>query len=592
MSETSKQPCPKCRENGEDTSGDNLINFGEGRGAHCFACGYHVHGEGMEKRTPSPDLKRPLIGKVMGLNHRHIDLRTTALYDYRVALVNGVIKEVANYYLEGKIVAQHIRGPKKSFMWRGNTDNLPLFGQWLWSGKGKRIVVTEGEIDCLSVSLMWQNKWPVVSLPNGIQSGEKYIRLNAEFLSGYDEIVLCFDNDEAGRAGAEKCAELLPPGKVRIARTALKDANEHILKGDLKSLTTAIYEARQYQPDGILHASDITEGDAPVQRMWSFPWSNLTKGLMGQRSGEMSLWASGTGSGKSTVMREMVYHHLIRGRKVGVLMLEESPLETLDDLIALKLNKAVRQIRASRILNTLLVDEGGEALDFGFADNLTEEEYDEARKFFGSLPLYIYDHHGTNEFGSVLQRVEYMAAALECDIIVVDHVTALVAGMARNGSERESIDEIMRRLRSIVERTGVHIDIVSQLNRLDGKAAEEGAQISLKNLRGSGSLGSVPNNVIAIERNQQAEDPEERNIVKVRILKGRFIGDTGVVGHLKFNKLTRRLDEAEWTEPGDQMEIDDVGSTLNAEEILPDEGDTAPQGSGREPQLAVGSAVA
>ncbi len=572
MSDTSKQPCPQCREKGEDTSGDNLVNFGEGRGAHCFACGYHVHGDGVMKRTASSSLSSPIKGKVISLKHRHIDQRTTHLFDYRCYRQGGVVKECANYYLDGKIVAQHTRGPKKQFRWKGDTDNLPLFGQWLWSGKGKRIVVTEGEIDCMSVSMLWQNRWPVVSLPNGIQSGLKYIRMNAEFLSGYDQIVLCFDNDEAGRAGAEECAEILPPGKVRIAHTSLKDANEHVLKGETKTLMTAIYEARQYQPDGILHASDVTSGDAPVQRMWSFPWCNLTKGLMGQRSGEMSLWASGTGSGKSTVMREMVYHHLIRGRTVGVLMLEESPLETLDDLIALKLNKAVRQIRASRILNALLIDEGGEALDFGFPDNLTDEEYDETRKFFGGLPLYIYDHHGTNEFGSVLQRVEYMAAALECDIIVIDHVTALVAGMARNGSERECIDEIMRQLRSIVERTGVHIDIVSQLNRLDGKAAEEGAQISLKNLRGSGSLGSVPNNVIAIERNQQAEDPEERNMIKVRILKGRFIGDTGIVGHLKFNKQTRRLDEAEWTEPGDHTEIEDVGSTINAEEILPEEG--------------------
>jgi len=508
----------------------------------------------------------------MPLKHRHIDKRTTNLFDYRMAKVGGVIKEVANYYLDDKIVAQHTRGPKKDFRWAGDTDNLPLFGQWLWSGRGKRIVVTEGEIDCMSVSMLWQNRWPVVSLPNGVQSGKKYIAANAEFLSGYDEIVLCFDNDEAGRAAAEVCAELLPPGKVRIAHTPLKDANEHVLKGDTKALMTAIYEARQYQPDGILHASDITAGDAPVQKMWSFPWGNLTKGLMGQRSGEMSLWASGTGSGKSTVMREMAYHSLLRGRTVGLLMLEESPLETLDDLIALKLSKAVRQIRAARILNTLLIDEGGEALDFGFADNLTDEEYEETRKFFSGLPLYIYDHHGTNEFGAVLQRVEYMAAALECDIIIIDHVTALVAGMARNGSERESIDEIMRQLRSIVERTGVHIDIVSQLNRLDGKAAEEGAQISLKNLRGSGSLGSVPNNVIAIERNQQADDPEERNIIKVRILKGRFVGDTGVVGHLKFNKQTRRLDEAEWAEPGDDMEIpNEAGSTLDAD-ILPEEG--------------------
>lgn len=489
-----------------------------------------------------------------------------------MARLGNEIVEVSNYVHDGQIVAQHVRGKGKKFRWQGDTDNLELFGQHLWEGRGKRVVVTEGEIDCMTISMLWNNRWPVVSLPNGVSSATKYIKANMEFLVGYDEIVLCFDNDEVGRKSAQDAAALLPPGKVRIAQTPRKDANEHLLKDDTQALLSAIYEARQYQPDGILHVGDITVGDAPVQAKWSFPWANLTRSLMGQRSGEMTLWASGTGSGKSTVMRELAYHHLCRGRRVGMLMLEESPLETLDDMIALRLSKPVRQIRAARELNNLLVEEGSEAIDFGFPDDLTEEEYEEARKFYAGLPLYIYDHHGTNEFNSVVSRIEYMAAALECDVIFVDHITLVAAGMERNGSERECIDEVMRKLRSIVERTGVHLDVVSQLNRLDGKAAEEGAQISLKNLRGSGMLGMVPNNVLGIERNQQAEEPEERQIVRVRSLKGRFLGDTGLVGVLRFNRETRRLEEADWVEPIDtETEDEQVGEVFDAEEVLPDE---------------------
>jgi twinkle protein len=493
------------------------------------------------------------------------------MYDYRLAKVNGEVVEVSNYCKEGKIVAQHVRGHGKTFKWAGDTNDLPLFGQWLWSGKGKRIVVTEGEIDCMSVSMLWQNRWPVVSLPNGVSHGPKAVRTNLEFLSGYDEIVLCFDNDDAGRAAAEQCADILPAGKVRIARTPRKDANDHVLNNDTVVLLQCIYEARTYQPDGILHASDITEGDRPHQRIMLFPWDSLTRAMMGQRSGEMTLWASGTGSGKSTVVRELVYHHLINGRRVGMLMLEEAPMETIDEMIGLHLSKAVRQIKATRELNDLLRSEGREAQDFGFPDDLTEAEYDEAKKFFHDAPLYVYDHQGANEFNNVMQRVEYMAASLECDVILVDHITALIAGMTdRGGTERESIDDIMRRMRSIVERTGVHLDVVSQLNRLQGKTAEEGGQISLNNLRGSGSLGSVPNNVLAIERDQQAPDVDERNIIKVRTLKGRFLGHTGLAGCLRFNPITRRLEEANWQE---ETVNDNPGETFaDPEGILADEG--------------------
>jgi twinkle protein len=552
-----KEPCPECRKNGKDNTGDNLVVYEEGRGAHCFACGYHVHGDGSDyaKVKPGKKLTKPITGVIKPLNHRRIGDRTTGLYGYKMARIGktedspGKIVEVANYIRDGEIVAQHIRGKGKNFRWAGDTSDLPLFGQWLWGGTGKRIVITEGEIDCMTLSQMWDNRWPVVSLPSGAEHAPKAIRTNHDFLAGYDEIVLAFDNDEPGRTAAKKCAELLPAGKVKIAHLPYKDANECLLRDSQAQCLGAIYDAKTFQPDGIMHVSDVRVEDRPHQQIWPFPWRSLTKALMGQRSGEMTLWASGAGSGKSTIIRELGYHHLQRGRRVGMLMLEESPAETLDDLISLKLSKPVRQIRAARELNEVLIAEGDDALEFAFCDDLTQDEYAEGFDYFAKMPLFIYDHNGTNEFNSIMQRIEYMASALACDVILVDHVTAVVAGMDRSGSEREDIDKIMKNLRSIVERTGIHLDIVSQLNRLEGKAAEEGGQISLKNLRGSGSLATVPNSVIAIERNQQAECPEERRTIRVRSLKGRFTGETGVAGLLRFNPETRRLDEAEWHEP-------------------------------------------
>jgi len=565
-----KEPCPACREQGKDRTGDNLVVYGEDRGAHCFACGYHVHGaEGNKERKVSEKLTSPLNGAVRPLASRKIDEKTCRMYDYRLAKQGGKVVHVANYWRDGELAAQHIRQQKpKDFRWRGDAsiDTLPLYGQHLWSGQGKRIVVTEGEIDCLTISMLWKNRWPVVSLPSGVQSSESSIRANLEFLSGYDEIVLAFDNDEPGRLYAEKCAEILPPGKVKIAHFPLKDANAMHLANKGADVLTCIYEARSYQPDGILHVSDITDGDITAQQMWTWPWDCLTRSLMGMRSGEITLIASGTGSGKSTLVRELAYHHVLRGRKVGMLMLEESPKETLDDLVALKINKPVRQIRAARELNAILQAEGQGGLDFGYPDNLTEDEYNEARAFFSQTGLYVYDHHGSNDFGNILQRVEYMAAGLGCDLIFVDHITAVVAGIDVAGNERQAIDTIMGTFRSITERTGCHIVIISQLNRLDGKAAEEGGQISLKNLRGSGSLGSVPNNVLAIERNQQAEDPDERRVIGVRSLKGRFTGDTGIAGRLSFNPQTRRLEETEWVAPTEteheQFQSDELDAIL------------------------------
>lgn len=37
------EACPRCRSNGRDTRGDNLVVYNDG-GSHCFSCQYHVHG--------------------------------------------------------------------------------------------------------------------------------------------------------------------------------------------------------------------------------------------------------------------------------------------------------------------------------------------------------------------------------------------------------------------------------------------------------------------------------------------------------------------------------------------------------------------
>ena len=59
---------------------------------------------------------------------------------------------------------------------------------------------------------------------------------------------------------------------------------------------------------------------------------------------------------------------------------------------------------------------------------------------------------------------------------------------------------------------------MSQLKKTD-KHFEEGSRITLQDLKGSGSLGSVPNNIIALERNRQDPDPIQANTTVVRVLR-------------------------------------------------------------------------
>lgn len=548
-----RDQCPKC----EDSGRDNRVWYDDGH-AFCFACNTHWQGEGQGTQVAPTPVKdwTPLQGAIRALPERGISENTCRVYGYRVMQINGKLCHVADFVDNGHIVAQKIRAvDTKEFAWRGNASKSPLFGQHLWKAGGKKLVITEGEIDALSVAETQDCKWPVVSIPSGAAGAVKAIQNNYDFVTSFREIILMFDMDEAGQAAARKVADILPAGRVYIAALSRKDPNELLTSGGREELRSAIWNAKGYRPDGILHVREVQpQANSTEQRVWSFPWPRMTEFLIGQRSGEITMWTSGTGSGKSTIIREIVSAHLESDRTVGMLMLEESPDETLDDLLSLYLNKPIKHIRAYRALNKLRSSEGQDPIEF--EDTLTDEEYNDALAHIRSKNLFIYDSFGLTAAENIVSQVDYMATALECDVIVLDHITAAVTNMMSGDGvgkgEREAIDEVMHNLRGIVTRTGCHIDIVSQLRKpATGVGYEEGARIRTGDLRGSGALGSVPNTIIAMERNRQDPDPRTANTSVMRVLKNRFTGKTGVAAALYYDSRTSRLDSVDFSVSGD-----------------------------------------
>ena len=558
----SRSRCPKCATSGNDTSGDNLAVYEDG-GKYCFACKYVEKGSKLNNKIEEEEYVAPptkvngmkfLSGNITAIPERRINEDTCRKYGYESLVSKGKRVEIASFYRDGAKVSQKLRGPNKTFQWRGQTTSVPLWGQDLFRARGGRMItITEGEIDCMSVSQLLGNKWPVVSLPNGAAGAARAIKDNLEFVSSYDEIILMFDQDEAGQDAVQAVAELLPPGKCKVAKLPYKDANDCLVNGQGKAVVSAIWEAQHYSPDEIVHVSQvIADPNMEKTRVYPFPFDNLSEFLLGQRSGEITLWASGTGSGKSTIIRELMHHHLMEGRSVGAIMLEESPQETVDDMVSLILNKPVRAIRAKKLMNELRTKLGKPTIDIDIIDDLTDEEYAEARKMLETTSLYVYDHLGHSALDNLCARMEFMAVSLGVDVIILDHITAAAAGLLNtssdfdnSNSERLLIDNIMKQLRCLVSRTGVRIDVVSQLKKTM-KSYEEGDRITLQDLRGSGSLSSVPNVVVALERDRQNPDPLVANTTTVRVLKNRLTGRAGIATCLFFDGGSGRLKEVEF----------------------------------------------
>jgi twinkle protein len=462
--------------------------------------------------------------EIVSIPKRGLTEETCRKWGYGVAKINGVPAQVANYCDEsGRPVAQKVRYKNKKFAILGDADKMSLFGQHLWRDGGKMITVCEGEIDALTVSQLFGNKWPVVSIPHGAQSASKYIAKSIDWLERFETVVLCFDNDDAGKAAAQECALLFTPGKVKIVSNLPgKDPNECLMASKGKEVVDAIWAAKTFRPDGVIPGEEMwpiisTDEDVPTI---PYPWEGLNSKLMGIRSGELVTITSGSGIGKSSVCRELAYWLMQKGAKVGYIALEENVRRTGENLMALHMG-IPRYFWKDR---EVTMDQKREAFD----------------ATLGQGNIVLYDHWGSCESDNLISQIRYMARGMGCTHIFLDHLSIVVSGLDE-GDERRIIDNTMTKLRSLVEETKISMFVVSHLKRPAGQGHEEGAQTSLSQLRGSHAIAQLSDCCIGLERNQQ--DIENPHRTSVRILKNRWCGDNGLCACLEYDRDTGRLME-------------------------------------------------
>jgi len=476
----------------------------------------------MEKSAPKKFLK----GDFMPLTKRKLTKETCEKFGYFISELGGTPCQVAPYYRNRKLVAQHIRFPNKEFPWIGSNNKVELFGQHLWPSKGKQLIITEGEIDCMSIAQTLGMKWPVVSIPYGAEGAKKAIQQNLEFVNGYDTIILAFDNDKPGKKATEAVAELIEPGRVKVFAypPGMKDANDILKACKAKLIVQGIWNATDYRPDGIIEGSVLRdEVLSDVDVGYETPYPVLNKMLKGIRKGELYMLTAGSGIGKSTLAREILYHFLtVHKLRIGVVALEENKRKTVKAFTGLHLNYPLSISKPEHISNTQIL-----------------KAFDET---VGSGRFFIYDHWGSLRLDNLLSKLRYLAVGLKVDFILLDHVSIVVSGLDEMGTdERKLIDKLMTRLRSLIEETGVGVVAIVHLKRPtdnSSKGYNEGKAVSLTALRGSASLEQLSDVVIALERNQQGENSNESTI---RVLKNRPIGITGIADTLIYNPDTGRL---------------------------------------------------
>ena len=288
-----------------------------------------------------------MTGVIAAIPDRRINQATAQRY--------GVTVE---YGTDGQIVKHHypyhdkdtgaVTGTKvrivenKSFYATGGFENAALFGQQAFKGGGKYITITEGEADALAVNEMFDGKWPVVSIRSGAAGATKDIKANLEWLESFENVVICFDSDKAGQEAARSVLDLFTPNKAKNVELSMKDAGDMLKARKVQDFVKEWWNAKAYRPDGIVAGNETWDMIIKQSNVKSidYPWSCLNEYTHGFRRQELVTITSGSGMGKSQIVRELE-HYLLGATddNIGILALEEDIPKTALGIMSIEANK-------------------------------------------------------------------------------------------------------------------------------------------------------------------------------------------------------------------------------------------------------------
>jgi twinkle protein len=531
MSRWYHAPCPKCN------SSDAFSYKDEDEWGFCFSCNKSspINGE-VKANTYKENYSMHTLSEIetydtRGFQERDIKKVIAAHYGVKVSYAEDgtIASHFYPYTKDGMVVAYKERQLPKKFIIHGDFKDVQFFGQNTVSG-GKRIIIAEGELDALAVAQAqydkYQRFYPAVAVPSA--SSKSLILAQREWLRSFDEVVLAFDMDEPGQKAAQEAAKIIGYDKVKLCILPEKDPCEVLIKHSSDVLMSCIFNAKEMSPAGIVKGAAVWEQFKLKQSIVSLPYpeclDSLNEKLFGMRLGEIVLFTSGTGSGKSTVIKEIVLDILKNTPDmVGMVSLEESIGDTAEKFIGMQLKKNLT------------------------TDNVSEEEQFKAyEEVFSDERLVLLDHQGSVSDESLVDKMERLAL-MGCKYIILDHITIAVSEGSKGKTGNEAIDSLMSDLLKLCKKHNIWLGVVSHLRKGE-KPFEEGHLPSIDDIKGSGSIKQISFDIIAFARNMIAETEQMRNTIKLRVLKSRFTGKTGDCGSTTYDSKTGRLKQASFVD--------------------------------------------
>ena len=453
------------------------------------------------------------------INKRCISERTLKYADVKEDNKGNIVfvykNELGEHITNKYRPARKINKDKKELkMWFESETNINTLYLMDKADITKPLVICEGEFDALSlIESGYKNS---VSVPTGCKSTE-WITTNWTWLEQFEEVILWYDNDEAGKEGVKEVFNRLPNKVVKVVYSDIcNDINELLFKYGKLAVLKQLEKASIPLVDGVKSTKQISTFNIYEAETIQLGINKIDDNIIGLPLGSLNVITGRTGEGKSTILNQFFIGESIRqGYKVFLFSgeLTESNakgwlLDTLankEDLLEFTSKKGYKYKKLSSSAVSRI-------------DDFLED------KFY----LYTEEDYSIN---AIISKMEIMAKRYGVKVFCIDNL------MVTENDEKEELrnqTEIVKKLKSFAKKYNCIVHLVAHPR----KAQNGQMGLDKSDISGSANITNLADYVMIVQRIYEEDGTDKHT--ELTINKDRYMGCNGKV-YLLFDKDRRRF---------------------------------------------------
>ena len=423
------------------------------------------------------------------------------------------------------------------------------------NGGGKYVVIVGGEEDALAAYQMLRDYQiqkkqddydpiPVVSVTSGEGSLAKQCADQYDWLDQFENIIVCMDNDDAGRKATQEALRVLPESKARVMYCSLKDPSLMLQEGKQKQFLSNFWDAKTEQEAGVNSIIDAMEGVQDYLLAPKIPLPpQLAKIQEAMRGGIRSTGAVINIIGKTSIGKTLFSDMLLyfwryySPLKPVIFSIERTKEELLIDMFSIHLKQ-----------NLTWFTDGHDAVDYLNQPEIVELCEDFIMDEFGEPSMFVIDERRGN-VEALKKQIERAIKQYNSKLVIIDVLTDVLRSLPLNEQDDFMLWEKQMKKEGIVFINVCHTrkDQAGTQKPKDENGEETFKRVDEYDIHGTSSIPQSADYNIVLNRNKNASDPIEKNTTYVDLPKARGGTTSHNVLELYYDPITRQqVDREVW----------------------------------------------